>query len=152
MEFFFPFGAVALALFVVVSLVLLIVTARRVTPDPTGRRPTAIYLLSVMFIAMFIAAAAVAQIGRTLAREVTGGGGAVWTVTAGTSFTRYERFPEEAPLEPLREAGTVSYGLAESPFLSELSRSVLVFGLATVTFEFHRRRWRELLGKETGDG
>src|SRR5919109_3776657 len=59
LEFTIPLVLVALIVFVIVALV----TARR-DPDPAGQRPYAIYLVLIVFVALFVSlfsAAAVAS-------------------------------------------------------------------------------------------
>lgn len=139
--FFFPFGFLLLALLFLAALAL---TGRRAAPDPTGRRPLAIYLLSVMFITLLITAGAVASVGAAIAREAVSDDPA-WLVTVGTSFANYE------PLIP-ESRRYASYGLAGGGVGSELLRAALVGLVAAGIFEFHRRQLRDLLRKETGDG
>jgi hypothetical protein len=148
--FFFPFG------FLLLGAVVLAATAivgRRTTPDPTGRRPMAIYLLSVMFIALFTTASAVAQIGGTLANLVQEERGIPPPLPP----------PIPAPigtLEPVEEIQPESRGYVAPEFLtapqdrtlSQVLRAGLVGLLGLTIFEFHRRRWSVLLRKESTDG
>jgi hypothetical protein len=139
--FFFPFGFLLLG---VVVLATIAIVGRRTTPDPTGRRPMASYLLAVMFVTLLVAAGAVAQMGRAVAREVVNED-AIWAVTVGESFVNYTPvMPETRRFEFI--------GLGANQIWSELLEAGLVGLLAAVIFEFHRRRWRELLRKESGDG
>jgi|SRR5919108_2205076 hypothetical protein len=138
---FFPFGFLLLGALVLAAFVI---AGRRAAPDPTGRRPLAIYLLSVMFVTLFTTAGAVAGLGTTVAREVVEDE-PVWAVTIGTSFANY------APIFPDARR-TELIGLGGGQIWSGLLEAGLVGLLAAAIFEFHRRKWRELLLKETGDG
>jgi hypothetical protein len=150
MPFFFPFGLVEIGL-VVLVVVALILVGRRIAPDPTGRRPFAIYLLSVMFLTLFTTAAAVGQIGSTLADLVK---------------DEHVVEPPVAPpipgpvatLEPIeqipRESRPVGGFLAAPPdqTLSKVLESGFVGLLGLAIFEFHRRQWRVLLSREISHG
>lgn len=139
--FFFPFGFLVLGALVLASFVI---PGRRAAPDPTGRRPFAIYLLSVMFITLFTAAGAVASVGAAIAREAVNDD-ALWAVTVGRSFATNQ------PLDPEGRHYEL-YGLTNRTIAAELLRAALVGLLATAFFESHRRQWRQLLRKERGDG
>jgi hypothetical protein len=95
-----------------------------------------------MFISLFTTAAAVAQIGRVVAREAMDEV-PVWAVTVGTSFTNYT---------PLVGGETTVLTIDQGWAWPELLRAALIGLLGLVVFEFHRRRWRVLLRRERGDG
>jgi hypothetical protein len=147
--FFFPFGILLLGAIV---LAVIAIGGRRTAADPTGRRPMAIYLLSVMFVSLLTAAGAVAQVGETLAD------------LAGDKFATRAPIPELPPpvatLEPGQEippeardvAAAGFVGLPPDPNMSQFLEAGLVGLLSAAIFEFHRRKWRELLRKERGDG
>jgi hypothetical protein len=147
--FFFPFGLLLLGAVVFAALA---VVGRRAAPDPTGRRPFAIYLLSVMFIALFTTAGAVAQIGGTLAHMVAN--------EPGIPPPGPLPLPPVATLEPVKEIPPESRGYAVPEFLaaqpdrtlSQILEAGLVGLLGLTFFEFHRRQWKVLLRKESGDG
>lgn len=144
--FFFPFGILLLG---VVVLAVAAVVGRRAAPDPTGRRPFAIYLLSVMFITLLTTAGAVAQIGGTLGNLVNG--------EPDVPTPVLEPIPPVATLEPVEippEQDSAGGFLRTSPDPtgSEVLGGLLVALLAAAIFEFHRRRWRDLVGRESGHG
>lgn len=143
MSFFFPFGLVELGL-VVLAAAALMLLGRRAAPDPTGRRPFAVYLLSVMFVTLVTTAGAVAQIGRVVAREAIDED-PVWAVTVGESFTNYTPVLPES-----RRYGFI--GLGDVQTWSDLLKAGLMGLLAASIFEFHRRQWNVLLVREVGDG
>jgi hypothetical protein len=152
MPFFFPFGLVEIGL-VVVVVAALVLAGRRVAPDPTGRRPFAIYLLSVMFIMLFTIVGAAAQVGRTLADSVNEEPAIEPPVAPPVPGPVATLEPVEAiPPEPPgpRVAGFVSAPTDRT--VSQVLEAGLVLLLAAGIFEFHRRQWRELLRRETGDG
>lgn len=145
--FFFPFGFLLLG---VVVLAVVALVGRRTTPDPTARRPLAIYLLSVMFITLFTTASAVAQIGGTLAN--------LMQEEPGVPPPLPPPIPAPAAtLEPVEEIPPESRGYAAPEFLtapqdrtlSQVFRAGLVGFLGLTIFEFHRRRWSFLLRKES---
>lgn len=138
-SFFFPFGFLLLGLIV---LAVIAIVGRRATPDPTGHRPMAVYLLAVMFVTLLSTAGAVSQMGRTLALEAINEE-PVWAVTFGTSFRNYT---------PLIGPETTTYSLGVSRTWSEILRPGAVGLLAAAIFEFHRRQWKDLLRREIGDG
>jgi hypothetical protein len=141
--FFFPFGILLLG---VAVLAVGAVVGRRAAPDPTGRRPFAIYLLSVMFITLLTTAGAVAQIGGTLAN----------LLNDEPEFPTpvLEPLPPVATLEPVEiPPVSVRVGLGPAnPTVSRILEGLLAGLLAAAVFEFHRRRWRDLLRGESGDG
>jgi hypothetical protein len=138
-SFFFPFGLLLLG---AVVLAVFAIVGRRPALDPAGRRPMAIYLLAVMFVTLITSAGSLAQMGSTLAREAFGAE-PIWSVTVGTSFANYR---------PLADQELAAYSLGVSQALSEILRSALAGILAIGIFEFHRRRFRELLRRETTNG
>lgn len=146
--FFFPFGFLLLG---VVVLAVFAIVGRRASPDATGRRALAIYLLSVMFITLLTTAGAVAQIGGTLADLVK--------EEAGVSPPPLP-LPPVGTLEPIEEIPPESRGYAAPEFLaaspdrtvSQVLEAGLVGLLGLTVFEFHRRQWKVLLRRESGDG
>lgn len=106
------------------------------------RRSYVIYLLAVMFISLFTTMGAIAQIGRIVARE-SFDEVEVWAVTFGTSFAHYT---------PLIGEETTTYTMGSDWAWSELLRAAIVGLLGVIIFEFHRRRWRDLLRTESGHG
>lgn len=108
------------------------------------RRAYLIYLLAVMFVTLLAAAGAVAQMGRSVAREAVNDN-PTWAVTIGTSFANY------TPVIP-ETRRTEFIGLGGNQIWHELLTAGLVGLLAAAIFEFHRRQWRVLLRKESGDG
>jgi hypothetical protein len=147
---FFPFGIVELGLVVVLVVVALVLVGRRARPDPTGRRPMAIYLLVVMFITLFTAAAAVARMGATLAENVVD--------DEPELPHRYTTFGPRGPgvfeeTPPLPPEGELVPGYAARDRVgADLLEAVLVGLLTAAIFELHRRRWNDLLRKERGHG
>lgn len=103
-----------------------------------------IYLLAVMFISLFTTAGAVAQLGRSIALKAVNEE-PIWAVTIGESFANY------TPLKPDSRT-TEIIGLAGNWILPELLEASFVGLLAATIFEFHRRRWRDQLRRESGDG
>jgi hypothetical protein len=143
---FFPFGILLLG---VVVLAIAALVGRRAAPDPTGRRPFAIYLLSVMFITLLTAAGAVAQIGGTLANLVKD--------EPDVPTPILEPIPPVATLEPVeippeQDSAAGFLRTSPDPTASQVLEGLLVALLAGAIFEFHRRRWRDLLGRESGHG
>jgi hypothetical protein len=137
--FFFPFGILLVA---AVALALIAIAGRRAAPDPTGRRVITVYLLSVMFITLLTTAGAVASLGMTAVREAITDD-PVWAVTVGESFSNY------TPLNPeARRYEVFGPGLGAP----DLVRAALLGLIAVAIFEFHRRKWRDLLRMERGDG
>jgi hypothetical protein len=108
------------------------------------RRAYHMYLLAVMFVTLLAGAGGVAQMGRAVAQEA-GNEESLWAVTVGTSFAHYE------PVIP-ETRRTVFMGLGRNELWSEILRTGLVALLAASIFEFHRRRWRELLRNERAHG
>lgn len=108
------------------------------------RRAYHIYLLSVMFITMFTTAGAVAVMGGVVAREAVNQE-PIWAVTVGTSFANYE------PIIPEPQR-TEFIGLPTDRLVSELLGTGLVGLLGLTVFGLHRRQWKVLLRKESGDG
>lgn len=148
-SFFFPFGLLLLG---AVVLAVLAIAGRRAAPDPTGRRPMAVYLLAVMFIALFATAGAVAQIGGTLADLVTEEPGVPLAPPPLPAPVPTFEGVEEIPY-PESPAGEGGFLLAASPdpTLSRVLEAAFVGLLAAGIFEFHRRQWRVLLRKEGDD-
>lgn len=140
--FFFPSGFLLLG---AVVLAAIAIVGRRTTPDPTGRRPLAIYLLSVMFITLFTTASAVAQIGGALAEEVGGRQPPLLEIVGGQGTV-------EIPLESRGYVAPEFLTAPQDRTLSQVFRAGLVGLLGLTVFEFHRRRWRVLLRKESTDG
>jgi hypothetical protein len=140
-SFFFPFGFLLLGL---IALAVIAIFGRRATPDPSGRRPLATYLLSVMFVTLLAAAGAVAQMGRSVAREAVNED-PIWAVTVGESFVNFT----PAIPDPRRPE---FIGLGRNQIWHELLEASLVGLLAAAIFEFHRRRWTKLLREESTHG
>lgn len=103
-----------------------------------------IYLLSVMFVALFTTAGAVAEIGGVVAREAVDQE-PIWAITVGTGFANYEPIIQETQR-------TEFIGPPTDRLVSELLRAGLVGLLGLTVFEFHRRQWKVLLRRESGDG
>lgn len=147
--FFFPFGILLLG---VVVLGVAAIVGRRAAPDPTGRRPFAIYLLSVMFITLLTTAGAVAQIGGTLANLVNDEPDVPIRVPEPVP----EPLPPVATFEPVEiPPESVSGGFlpaSPDPTVSQILEGLLVGLLAAAIFEFHRRWWNVILRAEAGSG
>jgi hypothetical protein len=145
--FFFPFGVLLLS---VVVLAVAAVVGRRAAPDPTGRRPFAIYLLSVMFITLLTTAGAVAQIGGTLANLVND--------EPDVPTPVLEPLPPVATLEPIEippesvPAGFVPLPPSPDPTVSQILEGLFIGMLSAGIFEFHRRRWNVILRAEAERG
>jgi hypothetical protein len=140
--FFFPFGLLLIGMVVLAAVA---VARRQSAPDPWGRRPFAIYLLSVMFITLLTSAGAAAQIGGTLANLVNDRPDSPTPVP--------EPLPPVATLEPVENppesVATGGFTPSSDPTLSQVLEGLLVGLLAAAIFEFHRRKWRQLLDRET---
>ena len=130
LEFTIPLVLVALIVFVIVALV----TARR-DPDPAGQRPYAIYLVLIVFVALFVAlfgAAAVASnvVQIPLSERASAFSQFTTPVQAGV--------PSVAPLVPVTSD-------ADNEHIRGAVQAGLILVAALGILWFHVRRMRELV-------
>jgi hypothetical protein len=152
MPFPFAFGIVELGLVILVVVAAFVLVGRRARPDLTGRRAMAIYLLVVMFIMLFTAAAAVARMGATLAENVVDLEPGIPRAATPFGPPPGPRVIEERPpLPPEAELTPVDEYRAADRMGADLLEAGLAGLLAAAIFQFHRRRWNDLLRKETGN-
>jgi NhaP-type Na+/H+ or K+/H+ antiporter len=149
------FGVLEFIPLVLLGLIVLAIanaTSGRQEPDPTGRRPYAIYLVSVIFVALFVllfAATAIVSAlvqlplndqvsydalgGVTVAPEVATGSATVTAPPIGPVG------PEAAPLAQLPDA--------DKDHIRQAIQSVLMGIIAGLLLLFHARRLRELINE-----
>jgi hypothetical protein len=140
------FAALLLGPVALVAVVLLIAMALadRREPDPTGRRPYAVYLFVVTFISTFVVLFAATAVVSSLADLALPEGGRPWAVS----------LPEEGPPPAVPAEGSELPRVAElRPFdpdrerARDAVRAGLVGLVAAVVLAFHVRRIAALGGE-----
>lgn len=154
---------------IILGLLVVATVFRGAEPDPRGRRPLAVYLLVVMFVALVTALFSAGQIGSVLVRAAVDGDEVATPLpygqpVPGPSFGPLLPVPGPSPfgggiVEP---PGYEPYGggiTASPPLFGAASRTVadvleaLILALvAGVAYLVHRRWFDDLLAKEDADG
>ncbi len=152
------FGVLEFIPLVLLGLIVLAIanaTSGRQEPDPTGRRPYAIYLVSVIFVALFallFAATAIvsALVQLPLHDEVSYdalGGVTVAPGMASGSATVTAPPPGSAGPEAVEVAPLTQVPDADKDHIRQAIQSVLMGIIAGLLLLFHARRLRELINE-----
>ena len=144
------FGVLEFVPLVLLGLIVLAVanaTSGRQEPDPTGRRPYAIYLVSVTFVAMFVllfsltaVVTAVVQIPLSDQVSYDAFGG----VSAGAGSATVAP-PGSAPPEAQTVPPVTELTDADKSHVREAVQAGLIAVLAALVLLFHTRKLRELI-------
>lgn len=143
-ELLFAFLPVLFLLGVILAVVAGVASRREA--DPKGRRPYALYLLAVMFVSLFTTVGALTGATNALVRGLI----EVDDVVHSYQGAELEAVPVGGiapPSPPVVE----SFSPADRT-LAEVLGPLIVAIVAAVLFVFHRRRFNELLARETADG
>lgn len=143
---FFFFGLELLIPLAILGLIVLSVTqvfSDRREPDPTGRRPYAIYLFVVTFVTLFVALFSMTAVVSSLVRMPLPDRGAVDLVPLPGDFSEGFQPP---PGAPIGEPGLDVYSSfdPDTEHARQAIQSGLIFVASMLVLLFHARRIREL--------